>query len=1162
MTVTGVETAGGCGGDRGSLPGSDAATRRNTGEKLSRTTKASRSEMSDYHGGRFGPCFWREPMIDNRYIVSVLVLSAAVSAFAKERTGSELLAAAEIRGGLIVQLGAVDGLTLGLAGQGRRVQVLDRPRADIASARGRINAKALAGEITVEPWAKSHLPYINNLVNVLILRDAEAPVAVSEIVRVLTPRGKLLVRGRLKTAPAGLDAQPLQGLQGWTMYVKPVPKEIDDWTHFLHSANNNAVANDTVIGSPDRLQWDGGPKWTRSHEKMSSLTAMVSARGRVFYIIDEGALSSPQLPPKWMLVARDAFNGIILWKREVPDWFTHLWPLKAGPSALPRRLVAVGDRVYVTLGLSAPVTALDAATGTTVRTYKGTEGTEEILWSDKILFLKVTEGFKPLVFKPENEHCWTESARAKRKIGAWAPATRGQVVAIDAASGKERWRHRAAVAPLTLTVDDKQVYFYDGADVAALGRADGKAVWRSEPAGRKPKTLPCNHLPTLVAHKDVVLFEQVGVGKISVFKRGDGTLLWSDRYIRSGHNSPNDLLIVNNLLWSAGMGKQAFVGKNIHTGKTEVEFRPPDMTWFHPRCHRSKATVKYLLTSRTGIEVVDVARRTVEVNHWTRGACVYGIMPANGLIYTGPHSCACLLESKTTGFNAFASPARVTGVDCGVSAKARLVRGRAYGNVPATPADGKATWPMYRHDMQRSGATAAIVPTKLKQGWKVPMASRSTGLTCAGGLVFTALPEHNTVRAIRASDGRTAWSFVAGGRVDSPPTAHEGTVIFGSRDGWVYCLRAADGVLAWKFLAAANERRLVSYGKVESVWPVHGSVLVMNGHAYVTAGRSAFLDGGIRVYKLDAASGAVLARHTIDDKDPKSDKTLQQLQAGWLGLTLPTANTDILSSNGKKIFMYSQPFDLDGKRITIAPRLKPDVQVGQDAHLFSPVGLLDDNWHHRSYWLYGVSGMYGWHYWFEAAKFTPYGRIMSFDDKTVYSFARKPQFLAQSPTIEYHLFKADKRPPDDGAARVKQVAKRRGKIRGQWNQTQWLSRGKLCTPEELTALKYHWIKPDLPIQVRAMVLTGGALFCAGIPDVVDEVNVWLNPNDKSLSKKLREQDRALAGELGARLWAVSPADGSILADYRLHAPPVFDGMIAIDGRLFVALQDGSIVSFE
>ena len=39
-----------------------------------------------------------------------------------------------------------------------------------------------------------------------------------------------------------------------------------------------------------------------------------------------------------------------------------------------RRLVAVGDTVYVTLSIDGPVVAVDGATGQTVRTYAGTKG--------------------------------------------------------------------------------------------------------------------------------------------------------------------------------------------------------------------------------------------------------------------------------------------------------------------------------------------------------------------------------------------------------------------------------------------------------------------------------------------------------------------------------------------------------------------------------------------------------------------------------------------------------------------------------------------------------------------------------------------------------------------------------------------------------------------
>jgi hypothetical protein len=75
----------------------------------------------------------------------------------------------------------------------------------------------------------------------------------------------------------------------------------------------------------------------------------------------------------------------ILWKRPIPLWEGHLRDFRSGPSGTQRRLVAVSDRVYATLGYGEPVTALDAATGETIDTYTGTQGTEEIRLIRKLL---------------------------------------------------------------------------------------------------------------------------------------------------------------------------------------------------------------------------------------------------------------------------------------------------------------------------------------------------------------------------------------------------------------------------------------------------------------------------------------------------------------------------------------------------------------------------------------------------------------------------------------------------------------------------------------------------------------------------------------------------------------------------------------------------------
>ena len=105
-----------------------------------------------------------------------------------------------------------------------------------------------------------------------------------------------------------------------------------------------------------------------------------------------------------------------------------------------------------------------------------------------------------------------------------------------------------------------------------------------------------------------------------------------------------------------------FTGRDLQTG--EVKMRVPARRaiphWFHHRCYRSRATDKYFIASRTGIEFIDLEAKHWDINHWVRGGCLYGFMPANGLIYVPPHACGCFLESKLFGFNALAagSPSR------------------------------------------------------------------------------------------------------------------------------------------------------------------------------------------------------------------------------------------------------------------------------------------------------------------------------------------------------------------------------------------------------------------------------------------------------------------------------------------------------------------------
>ena len=253
------------------------------------------------------------------------------------RLAAQVIEDTGVSGGLVVHLGCGDGKLIAALGasDGYLVQGLDVDQDNVDRARQHVQSRGLYGKVTADRLVESRLPYIDNLVNLVVAEDP-GRVSQQEVMRVLCPKG---------TAYTKKNGQ-------WTKTVKPRPEEIDEWTHYLHDSSNNAVAHDTVVGPPRRMQWLGSPRYSRHHDRLSSLSAAVSAGGRVFYIFDEAPPFSILTPSEWMLIARDAFNGTILWKRSIDHWHTHLWPLKSGPAQLPRRLVAGGDRVYVTLSLA------------------------------------------------------------------------------------------------------------------------------------------------------------------------------------------------------------------------------------------------------------------------------------------------------------------------------------------------------------------------------------------------------------------------------------------------------------------------------------------------------------------------------------------------------------------------------------------------------------------------------------------------------------------------------------------------------------------------------------------------------------------------------------------------------------------------------------------
>ncbi len=1064
-----------------------------------------------------------------------------------------------IEGGLIVHAGCEDSTFATSLGSDDSFVVQGLTESDEAGEKAKKQVKSTGhyGNVSIALFDGKNLPYVESMVNLLVISDS-AKLSNDEIMRVLVPEGQVLLKNG-ENIP-GRETKAIEELDEWTYAKKPWPDEIDEWTHYLHDSQGSSVSNDLVAGEPHGLRWTCGPLWARSHEHTASMNAMVSAGGRLFYVMDEGLTASIQLPSENYLTARDAFNGILLWKRPLKNWFNHLYPLKSGPGWLPRRLVAVEDKVYIAPGTGEELLCLDAATGDVLHRYNNTATTFELIISNGVIFAVVDPDQEPFDYRQQHPNCWKERDRASKRWG-WKKETGKRILkAIDAESGKVLWKQEMPVVPMTLAADQQKVCFYDGNSVFAFNRKDGEELWHTDVSDMNLVRTGYAGPRLIICENQIVFSPQK---QVFVLDSETGDIIWSIKNKPlSGHYSLEDFYILGDKVWVLGRDNRGkYTTYNLANGKILTEHTNPiDSFYIHQRCYPGKATKKYLLPPMMGNTVYDMQNDKWSINHWVRGGCIYGAMPANGMMYAGPHACACYYQSKLNGFNAVApnpQPAIAPPVE------KRLVKGPAYGTCDQQKTYSESSWPVFRHDNTRTGYVKTDIGAEITQAWDKSFNSKLSQAVAADGKVFLSAIDEHTVYALDAASGDEVWHFIAGGRVNSPPTLYKGLALFGCADGCIYALNAADGELVWKFHAAPNSRKLISYGQLESAWPIAGSVLVQDGKLYCVAGRSMFLDGGLRMLILNPKTGELIYENVMDNKVPGSDKNLQELLTGK---HMPVAMPDILSSDGEYIYMKSQTFTKDGKRVRVEPQ-RPDTQYDQEVHLFSPISFLDDSWHQRTYWIYGRAAGEGWAEFQLPPKRVPYGRIMCLDEENAYSYARDPELLCNTSVSEYRFFCADKEPackvgiPKLEGSRWpkgKYSTKKKDQLAAHTVNWQELSKQPM---NKLTALDYNWIEEEPEIMAKAMVLANDLLFVAGPRDVAEEKALWGLSNEETFHEKMNEQAEWLKGKHGSFIQVLSKNDGNKLATYDLDCMPAFDGLSAGDGKLYMTTMDGSIICY-
>jgi outer membrane protein assembly factor BamB len=795
--------------------------------------------------------------------VALLAMAVACSAcLGGEETAREakaLLQKAGISGGICFLPRCGDGkLAVAIAKASRMIVCGQDTRPDmVAAARREADAAGLLGrQVYIDSALPGRLPFADNYVDLIVLTDPDAAalkgVPAAEVARTLCPGGRVVITqaegatGGLTRA--GLDAWMKGALPNATIaedglglraeWIKPMPGEADDWSHWFHAPDNNPVSTDTMLKWPFATQWMALPFYSPQPNN-----TLVSA-GRMFTFTGhgwKGWLEADQELKAAInrLTVRNAYNGEILWQRSLPEnYLAH----RSCAVATPETLYLLDGRGVI---------CLDSRTGKEQAriAFQGVAG--EGKWLSMVgrrLFVLAGEKDPSLADQISRYgSLWNKEKEIPCGFGT-------QIAAYDLDRRQTAWVHNE---PLPIDsravgiVGNRLLFYSPGARLGCIDIETGKVVWaRSEPALiqaiEAPGVVKDNLLinrsnPGMLCLPGVLAIHMPGRKNWAGFSTEDGSLLWT--------NEP---------------GKQKRWGRVHQLGLDGLIYTSLNGTLFDTLTGEKKgrigfgATVCGRMTATPGAIYGQKGRGYDRVTKKSvsgqglKANCYEGMTPACGLLLATPHSCVCGVAFR--GHVAFGS----AGADFPLNVKAldseRLESAPTGG--PLAPFDvTEKDWVCHRANVAHNGASKAAVAKSAAMIWTVPAGSGvAREPAAAGGLVFVGR-DTGKVEAFDAATGTLKWTHYTGGRIIGSPVIGMGRVFVGAGDGFVYALEAATGRLSWRFRASPLQRRIMLHGYLTDTWPVGPGLLRHDGTLYAAAGFQS-LDG-MYIYALDAASGKI-----------------------------------------------------------------------------------------------------------------------------------------------------------------------------------------------------------------------------------------------------------------------------------------------------------------
>ena len=753
--------------------------------------------------------------------LAIIALVAGVGSAAGNPDAAAVQQAVGCPRGIVALLGD-EGCKLAtdLARSGELTVFVQLERAgDVAAARRSLSRAGLLNRrIYVEQGDVARLHLAENLADVVVAcGGTQGRVTKEEVLRVLRPGGK--------------------GLLGSATIVKPAPAGTDDWSHPYHGPDNNPQSTDRRALAPYLTQFLAEPFYCPMPE------VTVISGGRIFKAFGSRAFKRPQWPVLNTLIAMNAYNGTLLWKRTLdPDFMIHR-----------STIVATPDTLYLADATSCKL--LDAATGklkdeiTVPADLSDGPVWKWMALEDGTLYALVGEkeppgdALKGPDFRGAGWPWW--------KIPKYGWGFGHTLLAIDPATKKVLWQYRDS-EPLdmrAMCMRGGRIYFYsDRKFLGCLDAKTGSVVWKTN----DPKVLGAigEHHPAQFARRGfqtstyvkcndkALYFAGPQRTKLVAVSAGDGKLLWE---FPEGNFQ---LVLRDDALYAMGSThpSQKF---DLLTGKVLQQL--PNRA----ACTRATGSVDRVFVRGGGTRSWEVSSGKWLHISPMRPACHDGVVVAGGHLYWGPWMCGCNLS--LLGIICL----RPSG-DFNYSMKAaESERLEAAPDAPDKPAPLPQTaddWPTYRKDNARSTCSPQTVGSAVAEQWRFAPGTPNTPTApvAVGELVLVGGSD-GVVTTLDAGTGKPRWTACTGGAIVFPPSFADGRALVGSADGWIYAYEAATGRALWRFRAAPVERTMRVYGRLSSTWPVGSGVVVQDGVAYAAAGIANY--DGTHVYALDAATG-------------------------------------------------------------------------------------------------------------------------------------------------------------------------------------------------------------------------------------------------------------------------------------------------------------------